>query len=192
RQGPSILDDDAIFVTLDPFNTGRAGYFFGTNPHGVRYDGVYRNVSELYSDWDGIWNVRTSRFDGGWTAEYEIPYRTPSRDPNTDTGGVSFARTVKRKNEASACAARQQRRAPERADEPLRRRLARRVRDSVPRALVRPDHGHVGAQFLAHGEAQERGYRVVHPQSALGSERRRPRSRLRRPAAGARARRRRL
>jgi len=109
RQGSSILDDDAIFVTLDPFNTGRAGYFFGTNPHGVRYDGVYRNVSELYSDWDGIWNVRTSRFDGGWIAEYEIPYRTLSFDPNTDTWGLNFSRTVKRKNEDIAWSTRNRR-----------------------------------------------------------------------------------
>ncbi len=109
RQGSSILDDDTIFVTIDPFNNGRAGYFFGTNPHGVRYDGVYRNVSEFYSDWDGIFNVRTSRFDEGWIAEYEIPYQTLSFDPNSDTWGLNFSRTVARKNEDIAWSTRNRR-----------------------------------------------------------------------------------
>ena len=55
RQNGSITQDDTLFITLDPFNTRRAGYFFGLNANGVRYDGLYRNVSEYYSDWDTIW-----------------------------------------------------------------------------------------------------------------------------------------
>ena len=54
RQGASITQEDSLFVTLDPFNTQRGGYFFGLNAHGVRFDGLYRNVSEYYSDWDTI------------------------------------------------------------------------------------------------------------------------------------------
>ena len=54
RQNGSITQDDTLFVTLDPFNTRRAGYFFGLNANGVRYDGLYRNVSEYYSDWDTL------------------------------------------------------------------------------------------------------------------------------------------
>src|SRR6185369_7891568 len=78
RQNGSITQDDTLFVTLDPFNTRRAGYFFGLNANGVRYDGLYRNVSEYYSDWDTIWVAAATKFDGGWMAEYEIPFKSLS------------------------------------------------------------------------------------------------------------------
>ena len=40
RQGASITLEDSLFVTLDPFNTQRSGYFFGLNAHGVRFVGL--------------------------------------------------------------------------------------------------------------------------------------------------------
>lgn len=102
RQGASITGDDTLFVTLDPFNSRRSGYFFGVNPNAVRFDGLYRNVSEYYSDWDGIFDAKTSRFDGGWIVEYEIPFKTLSFDPNMDTWGLNFSRTIQRRNEDMA------------------------------------------------------------------------------------------
>jgi hypothetical protein len=109
RQGASIVQDDTFFVTLDPFGNGRGGYFFGVNPHGVRYDGLYRNVSEYYADWDGIFDVRTSRFEEGWIAEYEIPFKTLSFDSRTGAWGLNFSRTVQRKNEDIAWSTRNRR-----------------------------------------------------------------------------------
>ncbi len=109
RQGGNITGDDTLFVTLDPYNTQRSGYFFGVNPHGVRFDGLYRNVSEYYSDWDGIFEAEAGRFDEGWTAEYRIPYRTLSFDPGSDTWGLNFSRTVQRKNEDIAWVSRDRR-----------------------------------------------------------------------------------
>lgn len=109
RQGGNVTGDDNLFVTLDPFNTRRSGYFFGVNPHGVRFDGLYRNVSEYYSDWNGIFEVETGRFDEGWTAEYRIPTRTLSFDPESDTWGLNFSRTVQRKNEDIAWVSRNRR-----------------------------------------------------------------------------------
>jgi hypothetical protein len=76
RQGGNITQDDTLFVTIDPFNTQRGGYFFGINPHAVRFDGLYRNVSEYYSDWDGIFDAKTSVVEDGWIIEYEIPFKT--------------------------------------------------------------------------------------------------------------------
>jgi hypothetical protein len=109
RQGGSITSDDTLFITLDPFNNRRSGYFFGVNPNAVRFDGLYRNVSEYYSDWDGIFDVKTSRFENGWIAEYEIPFKTLSFDPNTDAWGLNFSRTVQRKNEDIAWVSRNRR-----------------------------------------------------------------------------------
>ena len=106
RQNSWIVPDDSFFVTLDPFNTGRGGYWFGTNPHGVRYDGVYRNVSEIDDRWDGIYDVAAGRFEGGWIAEFRIPFKTLSFDPSIDRWGLNFSRSVQRKNERLAWASR--------------------------------------------------------------------------------------
>ena len=106
RQNSWIVPDDAFYITLDPFNTGRAGYFFGTNPNGVRYDGTYRNVSEIYDNWDGIFDAAAGYFEGGWIAEFKIPFKTLSFDANTDGWGLNFSRTVARKNERIAWSSR--------------------------------------------------------------------------------------
>ncbi|HVJ29001.1 MAG TPA: carbohydrate binding family 9 domain-containing protein, partial [Gammaproteobacteria bacterium] len=99
RQNDNLGQDDRFYVTIDPFNDRRSGYFFGLNPNGVRADGLYRNVTEFYGDWDSIYDAAAGRFDGGWTAEIEIPYKSISFDPTTDTWGLNFSRTVVRKNE---------------------------------------------------------------------------------------------
>jgi hypothetical protein len=109
RQGATIINDDAIFVTLDPFLSRSAGYFFGVNPNGVRMEGLYRNVSEFYADWDAIWYVQTGRFEGGWTAELAIPFKSLSLDPGTDTWGLNFSRSIARRNEDIAWSTRNQR-----------------------------------------------------------------------------------
>jgi hypothetical protein len=102
RQNDSIGQDDRFYVTLDPFNSRRSGYWFGVNPNGVRSDGLYQNVSEFYGAWDSIFQAAAGRFEGGWIAEMEIPFKSISFDPNTDTWGLNFSRGVVRKNEQLA------------------------------------------------------------------------------------------
>jgi hypothetical protein len=102
RQNDNIGQDDRIYVTIDPFNDRRSGYYFGVSANGVRSDGLYRNVSEFYGDWDTIFDAAAGRFEGGWTAEIEIPFKSISFDPSTDTWGLNFSRTVVRKNETVA------------------------------------------------------------------------------------------
>jgi hypothetical protein len=109
RQGASITQEDSLFVTLDPFNTQRGGYFFGLNAHGVRFDGLYRNVSEYYSDWDSIWDAAAQEFEGGWIAEYEIPFKSLSFDPSSDTWGLNFSRSLETRNEDMAWVSRNRR-----------------------------------------------------------------------------------
>ena len=99
RQNDSIGGDDRFYLTIDPFNDRRSGYFFGINPNSVRADGLYQNVSEFYSDWDSIFYAEAGRFEEGWIAEMEIPFKSISFDPNTDTWGLNFSRGVVRKNE---------------------------------------------------------------------------------------------
>ena len=102
RQNDSVNGDDRFFVSLDPFDDQRSGYVFAVNPNSVRMDGLWQNVTEFYRDWDSIFRAEASRFEGGWTAEFEIPFKTISFDPTTDTWGLNFARAVARQNSRDA------------------------------------------------------------------------------------------
>ena len=102
RQNDNVGEDDRVFVTIDPFNDRRSGYYFGLNPNGVRMDGIYQNVTEFYSAWDSIYYAEAGRFEEGWIAEFEIPFKSISFDPTTDTWGLNFSRSVVRKNEVIA------------------------------------------------------------------------------------------
>lgn len=99
RQNDSIGQDDSFYVHVDPFNERRSGYYFGVSPNGIRQDGIYRNITEFYNDWDSIYRAAAGRFEQGWTAEIEIPFKSLSFDPTTDTWGMNFSRGVPRKNE---------------------------------------------------------------------------------------------
>ncbi len=99
RRNGTITNDDYFFVSFDPFNNQRGGYFFGVNPNGVHQDGLYRNISEFYGDWDSIYYVETTTVADGWIAEYKIPFKSVSFDPNSDTWGMNFSRKVQSRNE---------------------------------------------------------------------------------------------
>ena len=107
RDQPFEADDRFMFA-IDPFNDGRTGYFFEINPSGAMGDGLITSPTggrgfggQMNKSWDGIWVARVRKTAEGWTAEIEIPFKTVNFDPNTDTWGANFQRTVKRKNEES-------------------------------------------------------------------------------------------
>ncbi|HET9210869.1 MAG TPA: DUF5916 domain-containing protein [Thermoanaerobaculia bacterium] len=96
--------DDSVYVILDTFHDRRNGFLFATNPLGVQVDGLVRNEGEEVSlEWDGLWQVATSRDAQGWTAEIAIPFKTlrfASRDPQS--WGFNVFRFVARRKEESA------------------------------------------------------------------------------------------
>ncbi len=102
RQNQPIGSDDRFFVHIDPFNSRRGGYVFGVNPNGVRFDGVYEGPTDRSFDWDGIWQAAATIDDQGWVVEMEIPFKTISFDPSTDTWRMNFLRNIERKNESMA------------------------------------------------------------------------------------------
>jgi hypothetical protein len=70
------------------------------NPSGLMADSLF-GVNGDNRAWDGIWDARVVRSEIGWTIESESPFRTLNFDPNNDTWGFNFQRTVRRKNEDS-------------------------------------------------------------------------------------------
>jgi hypothetical protein len=142
RQNDNVAQDDRFYVTIDPFNDRRSGYYFGINPNGVRSDGLYRNVSEFYGDWETIFQVASGRFEEGWTAEFEIPFKSISFDPTTDTWGLNFSRGIVRKDENLAWVSRNRQYNPSIAGlavgfEGLRQGIGL---DIVPSASARQSH----------------------------------------------------
>jgi len=84
RQGETLNADDIISVILDPYLDRRNGYRFTINANGVRWEGLYRNITEIEGNWDGIWQGDATVVDNGWYSEMRIPFQTISFNPDTD------------------------------------------------------------------------------------------------------------
>jgi hypothetical protein len=95
-------NQDVFQVIFDTFRDRRNGYVFQTNPEGARGDRQVANEGrEVNRSWDAIWRVETARFDGGWSVEMAIPFRSLRFDPEGEGWGVNFGRLLRRNNEIS-------------------------------------------------------------------------------------------
>jgi hypothetical protein len=94
----SLSSDDRIEILLDTFRDQRSAFYFATNPSGALVDGLVAS-GQLNADWDAIWNVRTSRTDEGWIAEFAIPFKSLSFPAGRTVWGFNIARHVYRKLE---------------------------------------------------------------------------------------------
>ena len=100
RDTRQLRQNDTFAVILDTFYDRRNGVAFYTNPLGAIADFQITNEGNPNSDWNPIWDVRTGRFDGGWTVEMEIPFKSLRYRPGpAQVWGVQLRRNVRRKNE---------------------------------------------------------------------------------------------
>ncbi len=100
RDTNQLRQNDTFTVFFDTFYDRRNGYNFYTNPLGARADQQFTNEGNPNGDWNPVWDVRTGRFDGGWTVEMEIPFKTLRyRAGSPQLWGVQMRRSVRRKNE---------------------------------------------------------------------------------------------
>jgi hypothetical protein len=91
--------DDQIEILLDTFRDQRTAFYFATNPAGAFVDGLVFADGDLNTDWDAIWEVRTSRTSEGWIAEFAIPFKSLSFPAGRDVWGFNVSRTISRKLE---------------------------------------------------------------------------------------------
>lgn len=101
-QGQTTGFDDTIGVFLDSFNNDRTGFYFSSNPNGIRNEGVWESASSFNDDWSGIWQVEARIDEQGWVAEFAIPFTTLNFDPNTDEWGFNLVRNRPSINETMA------------------------------------------------------------------------------------------
>ena len=100
RDTPQLRQNDLFGALLDTFHDRRNGFHFYTNPLGARADQVVANEGNPNSDWNPVWFSRTGRFDGGWTVELAIPFRSIRYISGPGQAwGIQIRRSIRRKNE---------------------------------------------------------------------------------------------
>jgi hypothetical protein len=103
RDIPAVSNNESFGVSLDTFHDQRNGFIFEVNALGGFLDGQITNEGfPPNTDWNPVWNTRVSRFDGGWSFEMEIPFRSLRYGPgDSQVWGINMRRTVRWKNEES-------------------------------------------------------------------------------------------
>ena len=114
RRDAPLNETDSFSFILDTYLDGQNGFVFGTNPAGIEYDAQVSKEGQggfggrqqsgsgggFNINWDGSWTVRTSINEHGWSAEFEIPFRTLRFPRATEqVWGLNFQRNIRRHNE---------------------------------------------------------------------------------------------
>jgi hypothetical protein len=103
RDGPNLWQgNDLVAFSFDTFRDRRNSFNFLTNALGAREDGQVTNERQWNGDWNTVWDVRARRFEGGWTAEAAIPFKSLRYQPGSgQIWGFNAFRTNRWKNEIS-------------------------------------------------------------------------------------------
>ncbi|MCY3847063.1 MAG: DUF5916 domain-containing protein [Acidobacteria bacterium] len=102
RDSFQIVNNDFFSVGLDTFYDRRNGVTFLVNAIGGFMDIAITDEDNPNMDWNAIWDTRTNRFDGGWSVEIEIPFKSLRFPPGrSQTWGLQLGRNVRRKSETS-------------------------------------------------------------------------------------------
>jgi hypothetical protein len=101
RRDAELGENDHFAIVLDTYHDHRNAYFFATNAAGALVDGRITENQQPSLEWDGIWIVRTLIDDRGWTAEFEIPFKTIGFRPDLQDWGFNVSRYLARVRETS-------------------------------------------------------------------------------------------
>lgn len=102
RDGCAITDNENFAVIFDTFHAKRNGLVFQANSIGGLRDSAIIDETNQNADWNAVWDARTGTFDGGWTIEMVIPFKSVRYNPGaSQTWGVNLRRLVRWKNEWS-------------------------------------------------------------------------------------------
>jgi hypothetical protein len=101
RDAQNISQNDNFAVSLDTFHDRRNGFLFQTTPLAAQRDTSITDEKQNV-DWSTVWNVRTQPFEGGWTVEFGIPFKSLRYGSSAiQTWGINFRRIVRWRNEVS-------------------------------------------------------------------------------------------
>ena len=95
-----MRNNDHFGVGFDTFYDRRSGFMFYANPLGGFADYSVVDEGAPNTDWNPVWDVRTGRFEGGWTLEMQIPFKSLRYTSGPDqVWGIQFRRSIRHKNE---------------------------------------------------------------------------------------------
>jgi hypothetical protein len=102
RDGSAMFSgDDVVYFFLDTFYDRRNGASFTINSLGGRSEGQVTG-DQYNADWNPIYDLATGRFDGGWTVEVALPFKSLRyRAGEAQTWGFNASRTIRWRNEIS-------------------------------------------------------------------------------------------
>ena len=102
RDNFGIFNNENLAVIFDTFYDRRNAFFFYMNPIGGFFDGLIVDERNVNRDWTAVWDSRAARFEGGWTMEMAIPFKTLRyAGGGPQVWGINFRRVVRWKNEIS-------------------------------------------------------------------------------------------
>ena len=102
RDSFNILQNERVGFMIDSFYDRRNGMIFNVNAIGGRMDGQMTSESDYNGDWNPVWEAETGRFEGGWTMEVAIPFKSLRYRPGqAQIWGLNVSRRVFWKNELS-------------------------------------------------------------------------------------------
>jgi TolB-like protein len=102
RDSFQIINNDYFSVGLDTFYDRRNGFAFMITPIGGFFDYEITDEGNPNNDWNPIWDSSTGRFDGGWTVEMAIPFKSLRFRPGVgQVWGLQLGRRIRYKNETT-------------------------------------------------------------------------------------------
>ncbi|MEQ1896410.1 MAG: DUF5916 domain-containing protein [Vicinamibacterales bacterium] len=102
RDSNNIPRNENVAFFFDTFYDKRTALLFEVTPLGAFYDAQASNLRPGSADWNPLWRQAVGRFEGGWTAEMALPFKSLRYQPGaSQTWGFNLRRTVRWKNEES-------------------------------------------------------------------------------------------
>ncbi len=100
RDTNQLRQNDHFGVMFDTFYDRRSGFLFYTNPLGALADYSVVDEGGSNTDWNPVWSSHTAIFDGGWSVEMAIPFKTLRyRSGPNQVWGIQLRRSIRHKNE---------------------------------------------------------------------------------------------
>jgi hypothetical protein len=101
RDNANLYNNELIAFVFDTFYDRRNGFEFDVSPVGGRADGQITNERQFHSDWNPVWDYAVGRFEGGWSVETAIPFKSLRYRPGTQIWGFNAQRSNRWRNENS-------------------------------------------------------------------------------------------
>jgi hypothetical protein len=96
----NLIRNEQITIILDTFDDDRNGFLFLVNSLGGMLEEVFANEGNASRDWNTVWDAATGRFEGGWTLETAIPFKSLRYEPGAGhTWGIQINRVFMLTNE---------------------------------------------------------------------------------------------